>query len=76
MRGGKHKSATVIGDDVFVGSDTMMVAQVEIGAGAVIGAGSVIACDVSADALALTRPEQVEKAGWAARRREQFAQEG
>ena len=72
---GKHKSATVIGDDVFVGSDTMMVAPVEIGAGAVIGAGSVIARDVSPDALALTRPEQVEKAGWAARRREKFAQE-
>ena len=73
---GKHKSPTVIGDDVFVGSDTMMVAPVEIGAGAVIGAGSVIAKNVSADALALTRPEQVEKPGWAARRREKFSQEG
>ena len=73
---GKHKAATVIGDGVFVGSDTMMVAPVSLGDGAVIGAGSVIARDVSSDALALTRPEQVEIAGWAKRKREQFAQEG
>lgn len=73
---GKHKSATVIGDGVFVGSDTMMVAPVELGDGAVIGAGSVIARDVSPDALALTRPEQVEIAGWARRKREEFEREG
>lgn len=73
---GKHKSKTFIGDGVFVGSDTMMVAPVEIGHGAVIGAGSVIARDVSPDALALTRPDQVEIEGWAKKKREQFEQEG
>ena len=73
---GKHKAATVIGDGVFVGSDTMMVAPVELGDGAMIGAGSVIARDVAPDALALTRPEQVEIAGWARRKREEFEREG
>ena len=73
---GKHKSATQIGDNVFVGSDTMMVAPVAIGDGALIGAGSVITKDVEADALALTRPQQVSIEGWAARQRERFAQEG
>ena len=48
----------------------MMVAPVNIGAGSVVGAGSVIARDVPADALALTRPEQVTKIGWAKDRRE------
>jgi len=72
---GKHKSATTIGDNVFVGSDTMMVAPVTIGDGAIVGAGSVITHEVSADSLALTRPEQVEIDGWARRKRELFAQE-
>ena len=72
---GKHKHATTIGDGAFVGSDTMMVAPVSIGAGAIIGAGSCITRDVAADALALTRPEQVEIAGWAARQRERLNNE-
>lgn len=68
---GKHKFTTTIGDGAFIGSDTMMVAPVSIGAGAIVGAGSTITKDVAADALALTRPEQREIAGWAAKRREQ-----
>lgn len=72
---GKHKSATVIGDNVFIGSSTMLVAPVRVGDGATTGAGSVIAKDVSPDALALTRPEQTEIEGWSARRREQFEHE-
>ena len=71
---GKKKWPTVIGDGAFVGSDTMMVAPVSIGAGAIIGAGSCITKDVAADALALTRPEQHEILGWAAKKREQQAQ--
>ncbi len=67
---GRHKFATTIEDGVFIGSDTMLIAPVEIGAGAVIGAGSIITKDVSADALALGRVHQTEIAGWAARRRE------
>lgn len=73
---GKHKSATTIGDGAFIGSSTMLVAPVSIGNGVVIGAGSVIARDVPDDALALTRPEQVVKEGWAALQRQKFAQEG
>lgn len=71
---GKKKWPTVIGDGAFVGSDTMMVAPVTIGAGAIIGAGSCIAKDVAADALALTRPEQREIPGWAAKKRAKQAE--
>lgn len=68
---GYHKSRTILGDDVFVGSDSMLVAPVTIGSGAVIGAGSVITHEVPADALALERSEQIIKEGWAARHRAQ-----
>jgi bifunctional UDP-N-acetylglucosamine pyrophosphorylase/glucosamine-1-phosphate N-acetyltransferase len=53
---GKHRTA--IGDDVRIGSDTMLVAPVRIGKGAVTGAGSVITKDVPAGALAVERGEQ------------------
>ena len=66
---GKKKWPTTIGDGAFVGSDTMMVAPVNIGAGSIIGAGSCITKDVADDALALTRPEQREIPGWAAKKR-------
>ena len=72
---GKKKHATVIGDGAFIGSDTMMVAPVSIGAGAIVGAGSCITKDVAPDALALTRPEQREVAGWAAKKRARQAGE-
>lgn len=64
---GKNKHKTVIGDGVFVGSDTMLVAPVSVGARAVIGAGSVITKDVSEGALGLGRARQVEIEGWADR---------
>jgi bifunctional UDP-N-acetylglucosamine pyrophosphorylase / glucosamine-1-phosphate N-acetyltransferase len=60
---GHDKHRTTIGADVFVGSDTALVAPVSVGDGAVIGAGSVITNDVAADALALARGRQVEKPG-------------
>lgn len=72
---GKKKLPTTIGDDAFIGSDTMMVAPVTIGAGAIIGAGSTITKEVSPDALALTRPEQKEIPGWAAKKRARQAAE-
>ena len=72
---GKKKHATTIGDGAFIGSDTMMVAPVAIGAGAIVGAGSCITKDVAPDALALTRPEQREVPGWAAKKRAQQAGE-
>ena len=73
---GKKKWPTTIGDNVFVGSDTMMVAPVTIGDGAIIGAASCITKEVAPDALALTRPEQVEIPGWAAKKRARQAAEG
>ena len=60
---GNNKHGTVIGDDVFIGSDVSLVAPVRIGKGAVIGAGSVVTEDVPADALALGRARQVVKPG-------------
>ena len=64
---GVNKNHTEIGDNVFVGSDTMMVAPVNIGAGAIIGASSCITRDVAPDALALERADQREIEGWAAK---------
>lgn len=60
---GKHK--TVVGENAFIGSNTMLVAPLNVGAGAFTGSGSVITKDVSADALAVARGKQFEKAGWA-----------
>lgn len=61
---GKNKHKTVIGDDVFVGSDVQFIAPVKIGKGAVIGAGSVITDDVPPGALAVARGKQVIKKNW------------
>ncbi len=60
---GVSKHQTVIGDDVFIGSDVSLVAPVQIGRGAIIGAGSVVTDNVPAEALALGRARQVVKAG-------------
>ena len=69
---GVNKHPTVIEDDVFVGSDCMLVAPVKLGRGSIIGAASCVTRDVEADALALERCEQREIAGWAARHREKL----
>ena len=55
---GVRKHRTVIGDEVFVGSDTQFVAPVNIGNRALVGAGSTITRDVPEDALTLSRAEQ------------------
>lgn len=52
---GARKHRTVIGDDAFIGSNTALVAPVEVGAGATIGAGSTLSSDVPPGSLALTR---------------------
>jgi len=66
---GVHKHQTIVGDHVFLGSDTQLVAPVTVGAGAVIAAGTTVTQDVPADALAIARVPQANRAGWAARRR-------
>jgi bifunctional UDP-N-acetylglucosamine pyrophosphorylase/glucosamine-1-phosphate N-acetyltransferase len=66
---GFNKSLTEIGEDVFIGSNTALVAPVKVGDGAIVGAGSVITAEVPADALALTRAPQEAKPGFAARYR-------
>ncbi|MET4664288.1 bifunctional UDP-N-acetylglucosamine diphosphorylase/glucosamine-1-phosphate N-acetyltransferase GlmU [Sphingomonas sp. PvP056] len=67
---GFFKYKTVIGAGAFIGSNSALVAPVTIGAGATVGAGSVITADVEPDALALVRPQQVSKSGWAKRFRD------
>ncbi|GAI73997.1 unnamed protein product, partial [marine sediment metagenome] len=55
---GFKKSKTIIEDDVFIGSDTMLIAPVKIGKGAIIAAGSVIYQDVPPNSLAIERGKQ------------------
>ena len=62
---GVHKHKTHIGNDVFVGSDTMIVAPGEIGDGALVAAGSVVTEPVPADALSVGRARQKNIEGWA-----------
>ena len=61
---GKNKNATTIGDGSFIGSDTMLVAPVNIGSRCTVGAGSTITRDVPDGALAVERSEQTVKPGW------------
>ena len=70
---GYEKHLTDIGANVFVGSNTALVAPVAIGDGASIAAGSVITRNVPADALAMTRAELDLREGWARRYREMKA---
>jgi bifunctional UDP-N-acetylglucosamine pyrophosphorylase/glucosamine-1-phosphate N-acetyltransferase len=72
---GFSKYQTRIGDGVFVGSGTMMVAPVELGEGCLVAAGSTITKDVPADALAVARGRQTVKEAWAAERRKRLASE-
>ena len=65
---GYEKHRTVIGDDVRIGSDTMLIAPITIGDGAVTGAGSVITDDVPSGALAVERAEQRVVAGYRRRK--------
>jgi bifunctional UDP-N-acetylglucosamine pyrophosphorylase/glucosamine-1-phosphate N-acetyltransferase len=66
---GVNKHSTRIGKNVFVGSDSTLVAPVTVEDGAFIGAASCITKDVPADALAVGRARQITKEGWAATRR-------
>jgi len=66
----KHK--TTIEDDVFIGSDSQLVAPVTIGKGAYVGTGTTVTMNVPADALALSRTRQSNKEGYAARLKARF----
>ncbi len=61
---GANKHLTVIEDNVFVGSDTQLVAPVTIGKGATLGAGSTITRDVAENELVITRVKQKHLTGW------------
>ena len=61
---GVHKHKTIIEDDVFVGSDSTLVAPVKIGKGAYIAAATCVTEDVPPEALALGRARQINKEGW------------
>ncbi len=67
---GAKKHKTTIGEGVFVGSNSTLVAPLELGDGSYVAAGSVVTTTVPADALALGRSRQVNKEGWAKKRRE------
>ncbi len=61
---GANKFKTIIGDNVFVGSDTQLVAPVTVASGSTIGAGSTITKDVAQDELVITRVPQRHIQGW------------
>lgn len=61
---GNKKFRTVIGDDVFIGCNTNLVAPVKVGKGAYIAAGSTITDEVPENCLAIARERQINKTGW------------
>ena len=61
---GVNKFRTVIGDDVFIGSDTQLIAPVTVGDGATIGAGTTVAKDAPAGKLTISRVRQMVVEGW------------
>ena len=61
---GVHKHQTTIGEQAFIGSNSTLVAPIEIGDRAYVGAGSVLTKPVPAESLALGRAHQVVKPGW------------
>ncbi len=70
---GVQKHRSVLGQGAFIGSNSQLVAPVEIGAGAYVASGSTITADVPPDALAIGRARQVNKEGYAKALREKLA---
>ena len=66
------KHPTSIGNRVFVGSDSILVAPIKLGDGAYVAAGSVITENVPPDALGIGRGRQTNKPGWAAKKRREL----
>jgi bifunctional UDP-N-acetylglucosamine pyrophosphorylase/glucosamine-1-phosphate N-acetyltransferase len=69
---GFRKHRTTVGADVFIGSNTALVAPVTVGDGALVAAGSVVTSNVPADALTIARGQQVDKPGRAIEIRERL----
>jgi bifunctional UDP-N-acetylglucosamine pyrophosphorylase/glucosamine-1-phosphate N-acetyltransferase len=61
---GANKHPTIIGDEVFIGSDTQLIAPVTVGDGATVGAGSTITRDVPPGGLTLSRAPQSTRPEW------------
>ncbi len=72
---GVKKNPTTIGRRVFIGSDTALVAPVRVGDGAYVAAGSVITENVPPNGLGIARGRQMNKPGWASKRRREMAAE-
>ena len=70
---GFHKHPTTIGNRVFIGSDSALVAPVRVGDGAYVAAGSTITDNIPADGLGIARGRQVNKPGWASKKRRELA---
>lgn len=69
---GEQKHTTVLEDDVFIGSDSQLVAPVTVKRGAYVASGTTVTRDVPEDALAVARTKQENKEGYAARMRARF----
>jgi bifunctional UDP-N-acetylglucosamine pyrophosphorylase/glucosamine-1-phosphate N-acetyltransferase len=69
---GFQKHTTTIGRGAFIGSDSQLVAPVTVGAGAYVGTGTTVTRDVPPDALAISRPRQENKLGYASKLRARF----
>ena len=65
---GINKHRTVIGDDVFIGSDVQLVAPVSVGRNSLVAAGTTVTTDVPPDSLAIARVPQLNKNGWRLKR--------
>jgi bifunctional UDP-N-acetylglucosamine pyrophosphorylase / glucosamine-1-phosphate N-acetyltransferase len=61
---GANKFRTIIEDDVFIGSDTQLVAPVTVGRGATLGAGTTLTKDAPPDTLTVSRAKQISISGW------------
>jgi bifunctional UDP-N-acetylglucosamine pyrophosphorylase/glucosamine-1-phosphate N-acetyltransferase len=61
---GANKFRTIIEDDVFIGSDTQLVAPVKVGRGATLGAGTTLTKDAPPDTLTVSRAKQISMPGW------------
>jgi bifunctional UDP-N-acetylglucosamine pyrophosphorylase / glucosamine-1-phosphate N-acetyltransferase len=70
---GVNKHQTTIGNRVFIGSDSVLIAPVRVGDGAYVAAGSAITENVPPESLGIARGKQVNKKGWAAKKRRELA---